>query len=235
MKIALTRRLVVGGAVVAAVAVAAAGSTAALASDNTSGDVYRACLQHNIGALYEVTTDPGEQLHCRRHDTEISWNQTGQPGAAGAQGPKGDTGATGPQGPKGDTGATGPQGPKGDTGATGPQGPKGDTGATGPAGPAGPAGPVGPAGTSGLYWLQEQVTASSVSSTHKLSCNGDDHVYGGGVYGTDGDTITQSAPSGDLRGWYVTINNPDFFSTSWTYNVYALCGSHDVLWELNRY
>ena len=69
-------------------------------------------------------------------------------GAAGPQGPKGDTGATGatgPQGAKGDTGATGatgPQGLKGDTGATGatgPQGPKGDVGATGAQGPAGPA------------------------------------------------------------------------------------------------
>lgn len=38
-------------------------------------------------------------------------------GAAGPQGPKGDTGATGPAGPKGDTGATGPAGPS--TGAAG--------------------------------------------------------------------------------------------------------------------
>lgn len=231
MKIALTRRLVVGCAVVAAVAVAAAGSTAALASDNTSTDVYRACLQHNIGALYDVTTAPDTQLHCRKHDTVISWNQTGQPGAAGAQGPKGDTGATG---------ATGPQGPKGDTGATGatgPQGPKGDTGATGPQGPQGPQGdrgPAGPAGTLGLYWTGKQVTATSVSSSYKLSCDGDDHVYSGGVFGTDGETITQSAPSGDLNGWYVTINNPNVFSTSWTYNVYALCGSSDVFWDLNN-
>ncbi len=52
-------------------------------------------------------------------------------GAAGPQGPKGDTGA---QGPKGDTGPQGPKGDKGDTGAQGPKGDKGDTGPTGPKG-----------------------------------------------------------------------------------------------------
>jgi hypothetical protein len=39
------------------------------------------------------------------------------------------TGAAGPQGPPGDTGNTGPQGPPGDTGNTGPQGPPGPSGA----------------------------------------------------------------------------------------------------------
>ena len=46
----------------------------------------------------------------------------GAPGAAGAQGPKGDTGAQGPKGDKGDTGAQGPKGDKGATGAEGPEG-----------------------------------------------------------------------------------------------------------------
>lgn len=75
--------------------------------------------------------------------------QTGETGAAGAQGPKGDTGAAGPQGPKGDTGDPGPQGPKGDTGNTGPQGPKGDTGPQGPKGDTGDTGPQGPKGDTG--------------------------------------------------------------------------------------
>jgi hypothetical protein len=46
-------------------------------------------------------------------------------GAAGPQGPKGDTGAAGP---KGDTGATGAKGDKGATGDAGPKGDKGDPG-----------------------------------------------------------------------------------------------------------
>jgi hypothetical protein len=245
MKIALPRRLVIGGALVA-VAVAAAGSTAALASDQTSTDVYQACLQHNVGALYNVTANPTTPPRCLKHDTLISWNAKGQPGADGApgakgdtgatgaigpQGLKGDTGATGPQGPKGDTGATGaigPQGAKGDTGATGPQGPKGDTGATGPQGPKGDTGATGPSGLLGLYWVETQFTSNSVSSTNKLNCNDGDRVYGGGVWGIDGETVTQTAPSGDLSGWYVTINNPLFISTGWTYNVYALCGPPQV-------
>lgn len=55
-------------------------------------------------------------------------------GAAGIQGPKGDTGAQGIQGIQGEQGiqgVAGEVGPKGDTGARGEQGPKGDTGAKG--------------------------------------------------------------------------------------------------------
>lgn len=87
-------------------------------------------------------------------------------GAAGIQGPKGDTGAqgiqgiqgeqgiqgvTGEVGPKGDTGARGEQGPKGDTGA---QGPKGDTGAVGPKGETGAKGDTGAKGATGDTGLQ---------------------------------------------------------------------------------
>lgn len=61
-------------------------------------------------------------------------------GAAGIQGPKGDTGAQGIQGIQGEQGiqgVAGEQGPKGDTGARGEQGPKGDTGLQGPKGDTG--------------------------------------------------------------------------------------------------
>jgi collagen triple helix repeat protein len=71
--------------------------------------------------------------HCTAFETQVTWNQNGEPGPAGA------TGATGPQGQKGDTGATGAAGAKGDTG------PKGDTGDVGPTGPEGPTGPAGTA------------------------------------------------------------------------------------------
>jgi collagen triple helix repeat protein len=112
------------------------------------------CYAKSGGALRVID---GSVTNCKTGETSLNWNQAGQPGPPGVQGPKGDkgdpglqgpkgdTGPAGPQGARGDTGATGPQGPQGDTGATGPQGPKGDTGATGPQGPQGPAGPGGAA------------------------------------------------------------------------------------------
>ncbi|MFG6356323.1 MAG: tail fiber domain-containing protein [Acetatifactor sp.] len=82
---------------------------------------------HSLNTDLENVVPTNVQAYVDAHKADLR-------GAAGSQGPKGDTGATGPQGPKGDTGATGPQGPKGDTGATGPQGPKGATGPQGPSG-----------------------------------------------------------------------------------------------------
>jgi hypothetical protein len=173
MIISHIRRAVIVG-VIAAAAVAA-GSTWALASETATSTVYRGCLQHNTGVIYRVTTSRTAP-RCFRHDTLISWNQTGPqglPGATGPQGAKGDTGATGAVGPQGLPGATGPQGPKGDTGAAGapgatgavgpqglpgvigPQGlpgvigPQGLKGDTGPAGPQGPKGDTGAAGAPG--------------------------------------------------------------------------------------
>jgi hypothetical protein len=129
-----------------------------------SGNVYTGCMLKGIGTIRLIDTSlPASNLlgHCTALEKQVSWNQSGQAGAAGptgAQGPagaKGDTGATGAQGPKGDTGAAGTQGPKGDTGATGAtgqagaDGAKGDTGATGAAGPPGEPGSPGPKGDTG--------------------------------------------------------------------------------------
>ena len=79
------------------------------------------------------TRTPGQYIWTR---TTVTYNNggtsttspavlTGNDGAKGDQGVKGDTGNTGPQGPQGTKGDTG------NTGATGPQGPQGNTGATG--------------------------------------------------------------------------------------------------------
>ena len=153
------RRVVV---FVAAVATVAAGGIAYAAIPN-SGGVFTACVLKSNGQvrLIDTSLDSGPLSRCTPNESQVTWNEQGQPGATGAtgpQGPKGDTGATGPQGPKGDTGATGPTGPTGPAGADGTNGTngtngapgaKGDTGATGPAGPQGPAGPAGPSGTGG--------------------------------------------------------------------------------------
>jgi hypothetical protein len=201
----LTRRVVIIGTAVATIA--GGGSAAALATGTTPGSVYEGCLNHNLGALYNVKVSPTSPPGCLPHDTLITWNQIGPAGAPGA---KGDTGAPGPPGPKGDTGAqgpkgdTGPAGPGGPAGPTGPAGPKGDTGAAGPAGPAGPKGdtgpagsqgpkgdtgpagpqgPAGPSGLAGLYWVTESGTVSINSSrTILAACRSGDEVYGGGAW-----------------------------------------------------
>jgi hypothetical protein len=160
LRIRLTRRVLISSAVVALLA---GGSSAALAADSTSANVYQGCL-NNVGTVYNVHVNPSTAPTCRRSDKQITWNQTGPTGPAGPTGP---TGAAGPQGLKGDTGpagttgadgAAGPQGLKGDTGPTGaagadgaagPQGLKGDTGATGPAGAQGPKGDTGAQGPAG--------------------------------------------------------------------------------------
>lgn len=205
------------------------------------GDRLRRCRQLNGGrlyglrqpwenALYNVTTNGTPS--CHPHDTTISWNQTGP---QGAQGP---AGAVGPQGLKGDPGPTGPQGPKGDTGAiggtgpAGPQGPKGDTGATGDTGPAGAQGPQGPkgdpgTGLGGMYWHTAQTTIGPAKDeTYKTVCSGSDQAYGGGAWienPNGSQLITESAPSGDLAGWYAEATNNDIFN-SYTLHIYVLCG-----------
>jgi hypothetical protein len=149
----------------------------AYATIPSSGNVYTACVLKHIGTIRLIDpTLPSSSLmnHCTPPETQISWNQTGQPGPVGPQGPKGDTGAAGPAGPQGPAGndgapgAAGPagqQGPKGDTGApgpAGPQGPAGNDGAPGATGPAGPPGPQGDPGApgSGALTAYGEVTAT---------------------------------------------------------------------------
>jgi hypothetical protein len=118
LRIRVTRRALISSA---AVALLASGSSAALAADSASTNVYQGCLS-SIGTVYNVHVNPSTAPTCRRSDKQITWNQTGPTGPAGPTGP---SGATGPQGAKGDTGATGPAGAAGLKGDTGPQGPGG--------------------------------------------------------------------------------------------------------------
>jgi hypothetical protein len=109
----------------------------AYATIPSSGNVYTACVLKHIGTIRLIDpTLPSSSLmnHCTPPETQISWNQTGQPGPVGPQGPKGDTGAAGPagpQGPAGNDGAPGAPGAPGATGPAGPPGPQGDPGAPG--------------------------------------------------------------------------------------------------------
>jgi hypothetical protein len=230
----------IGAAVAVVTTVGGAATATALANDPPPPPAsYQACLNHLLGTLYNVKVNPTSPPHCLLHDTVVSWNQSGRAGATGPQGPagaKGDTGPTGPAGVKGDTGLAGPGGAKGDTGAAGPAGPAGPAGETGPAGPQGDTGPQGPqgdtgpqgpkgaSGVPGLYWLTgTRTVAAQVVSTIKIDCNEGDQVYGGGarLEHTWGNII-ESAPSGDLAGWYVTVSNTGLESN--TYHPYVLCG-----------
>jgi hypothetical protein len=158
----------------------------------------------------------------------------GDIGPAGPQGPKGDVGPAGAPGAKGDIGPAGPQGPKGDTGAQGQQGPKGDTGATGPQGPQGPKGDPG-TGLGGMYWHTAQATLRTAPSSEEYHtvCNAGYQAYGGGAWienPSGAQEITESAPSGDLGGWYVEAYNNDPFN-SYTLHVYVLCGPSGLTYK----
>jgi hypothetical protein len=172
-KSVFTRRAAVIAAAVTLVA--AGGSAAALADSGSSATVFRGCLGQ-AGILYDVTTSATQQLHCFRHDQQISWNQTGP------QGPIGPTGPQGPVGPKGDTGPVGAVGPAGPAGADGAIGPAGPAGPAGPKGDTGPAGPQGPAG-SGVYTLSHRVIVQALGGAETtVSCNpGDTAISGSDV------------------------------------------------------
>jgi hypothetical protein len=83
----IPRRAVVAGAAVAAIA--GGGAAAALATGGSSGNTYQGCLQHELGALYNIKVNPSSPPRCFSRDTTITWNQTGPPGAPGATGPAG--------------------------------------------------------------------------------------------------------------------------------------------------
>jgi hypothetical protein len=195
----IPRRAVIAGAAVAAIG--GGGAAAALAVSSSSGDVFKGCLQHNVGALYNVKVNPSSPPHCLVHDTLVTWNQTGQPGAPGATGPAGPKGDVGPTGPSG-AGTPGPTGPTGPRGPTGDSGPKGDTGATGPSGVAdvqtNTFGPVDiPNGSGG------SLIEGCTSSAHPTLVSGGYTVDPQLIAGV---TSTVNGPSG-TDSWAVTVIN----------------------------
>ena len=102
------RRRAVGLAGTVAVLLAVAGVAYATIPD--SGKVYTACMLNKDGTIRLI--DPSlasnnAMSHCTSRETQISWNQQGQPCAAGT------AGATGPQGPAGKDGANGKDGVSG--------------------------------------------------------------------------------------------------------------------------
>src|SRR3954463_13816440 len=101
MRFRLTRTRVV--LLVSLVAVLAAGVAYSAIPDGNG--VYTACKLNATGTIRLIDPSlPSTNVlsHCNASlETQISWNQKGQPGAAGA---------TGPQGPPGSAGAAGKDG-----------------------------------------------------------------------------------------------------------------------------
>jgi len=95
----------IAGAVVAS---SVAGIAYATIPDQHS--VYNACMLKSLGTIRLIDKSlPSTNLmsHCTDKETEISWNQAGQPGPAGPQGVKGDQGAPGTNGTNGADGKDG--------------------------------------------------------------------------------------------------------------------------------
>jgi hypothetical protein len=126
--------------------------------------VFAACMLKGIGTIRLIdkslpSTNP--MSHCTDRETEISWNQAGQPGPAGPQGLKGEPGAPGTDGKDGVSVTTASERAGANCADGGVQltavnsvsyvcnGAQGPAGPAGPAGPQGPTGPAGPAGSGG--------------------------------------------------------------------------------------
>ena len=120
----MKRKRLLTSAAAALVAAAIAGGVAYATIPGTD-NVYSACMLKGVGTIRLIDKSlPATNLmsHCTDKETEISWNQKGQPGPQGTQGPKGDKGEPGAPGTNGLQGPPGEKGEKGDTGAQGPAG-----------------------------------------------------------------------------------------------------------------
>jgi hypothetical protein len=150
---------------------AATVSGVAYATIGGAGSVYTACMLKGVGTIRLIDKSlPAANLmsHCTDKETEISWNQTGQPGLSGPQGAKGDPGAPGTNGTNGTDGKNGvsvtsSSEPAGANCAAGGvqltaangvnfvcNGAKGERGDPGPAGAVGPKGDKGDPGNLAL-------------------------------------------------------------------------------------
>ena len=105
----MNRKRSVSSAVGALVAAAVAGGVA-YATIPGPDNVYSACMLKSLGTirLIDKSLPPTNLMsHCTDKETEISWNQAGQPGPAGPQGVKGEPGAPGTNGTFGTNGTNG--------------------------------------------------------------------------------------------------------------------------------
>jgi hypothetical protein len=112
-RIPLGRRLAIGLPLAATLALAGGIAYAAIPDD---GKTFTACMFKNVGTVRLIDPSlPSSSLmsHCSSLETQISWNQKGQPGATGPAGPAGPAGPTGKDGTNGKDGKDGSNGQDG--------------------------------------------------------------------------------------------------------------------------
>jgi hypothetical protein len=88
-----------------AVAVFAVAGGVAYATSLDAGQVFTACKLRNVGTIRLIDPSAGSSLlsHCTALETQVTWNEKGEPGAPGRDGA---AGAPGPKGDKGDPAPT---------------------------------------------------------------------------------------------------------------------------------
>ena len=127
-----TKRLIVAAAGTLLVAGLAGGVAYATIPSDTN--VFTACTLKNVGTIRLIDPSlPSSSLlsHCTSLETQVSWNQKGQPGApglAGAVGPAGPAGPAGKDGTNGKNGLDGTDGVDGNDGLNGTSGSDGTDG-----------------------------------------------------------------------------------------------------------
>jgi hypothetical protein len=207
----MNRKRSVSSAVGALVAAAIVGGVA-YATIPGPGNVYSACMLKGLGTIRLIDKSlPATNLmsHCTDKETEVSWNQAGQPGAPGPQGVKGDKGDAGLQGIQGEKGDKGDKGERGDQGLQGIQGSsgeKGDQGLQGIRGEKGDKGDKGDPGTSVMSAIEpagtncasggSKFTVANAVTTY--ACNGTPGTGGGSGWSLGGNAGTN--PSTDYLG-----------------------------------
>lgn len=90
-------------------------SLTAVAIGQGEQETYTGCLRPS-GKLVKVAIGTEPTSPCKGTAVQISWNETGPPGAAGPPGAQGPQGSQGPKGPSGPRGAQGIQGSPGISG-----------------------------------------------------------------------------------------------------------------------
>jgi hypothetical protein len=180
------RLLTSAAGVLVTVAIAGGGAYATIPGPD---NVYTACMLKGVGTIRLIDKSlPSTNLmsHCTDKETEISWNQAGQPGPPGPQGAKGGPGAPGTNGTDGVSVTTASEqaGPNcagggvqltaatgvsyvcnGERGPQGDRGPQGEPGAQGLQGTNGTNGIDGKDGVSGFETVSETFTTSNTSAS----------------------------------------------------------------------
>ena len=184
--------------------------------DDPADAVYTACKLKATGTIRLIDpSGPSSSLlsRCTIYETQITWNQKGQPGLAGVNGTNGVDGAAGSNGANG---APGAKGDKGDPGNAGTQGPPGLAA-------------LERVEQTGL--VPQRTHAFVPASLHAVAhCPAGKKVIAGGYNGSFGGNTSEALyisftmPSEALDGWEVWFNNP---STNISYGVavYAVCAT----------